>query len=327
MTNLTRAITVTLVGWVSTMGTGTPAGGIRSLEAQETGAQRAVLVTGATTGIGRKTAELLAQRGFFVYAGARKERDMAELNAIENIQAIRLDVTIQEEIDAAVETIRAAGRGLYGLINNAGVVVVAPLIEVGEEDLEFQLDVNVLGPYRVTKAFAPLIIESRGRISTTGSLSGIVTWPLGGPYTMSKHAVEAFSEVLAAEMAGFGVQVSVVEPGNYSSQIFQNMAARYAERGYTPEGSRYQAQMRRILGVAENPPEEPEPDAVAEAFFHALTDAHPKRHYLVVPVQQEAAVTIQAAIRRLVELNADHEFSFDRDQLIEFLDRALANAR
>jgi len=74
---------------------------------------------------------------------------------------------------------------------------------VTEEDLAFQLDVNVLGPYRVTKAFAPLIIESRGRISTTGSLSGTVTWPLGGPYTMSKHAVEAFSEVLAAEMAGF----------------------------------------------------------------------------------------------------------------------------
>jgi NAD(P)-dependent dehydrogenase (short-subunit alcohol dehydrogenase family) len=187
--------------------------------------------------------------------------------------------------------------------------------------------VNVLGPYRVTKAFAPLIIERRGRISTTGSLSGTVTWPLGGPYTMSKHAVEAFSEVLAAEMAGFGVEVSVVEPGNYNSRISQNMTARFAERGYSPEGSRYQAQMERILGIADNPRDEPEPDQVAEAFFHALTDANPKRHYLVVPVQQEAAVTIQAAIRRLVELNEGHEFSYDRDQLIEFLDRALANSR
>jgi NAD(P)-dependent dehydrogenase (short-subunit alcohol dehydrogenase family) len=327
MTSITRTITITLVGWVSTIGTGTPVGGIPSLEAQEIGAQRAVLVTGATTGIGRKTAELLAKRGFFVYAGARKEQDMVELNAIENIQAIRLDVTIQEEIDAAVETVRAAGRGLYGLINNAGVAVIAPLIEVDEEDLRFQIDVNVYGPYRVTKAFAPLIIESEGRISSTGSLSGIVTWPLGGPYTMSKHAVEAFSEVLAAEMAGFGVEVSVVEPGNYNSRIFQNMTARYAERGYSTEGSLYQRQMEGILGRGENPREEPEPDAVAEAFLHALTDENPKRHYLVVPVQREAAITIQAAIRRLVQLNEGHEFSYDRDELIEFLDRALEGSR
>src|SRR5688572_4708369 len=86
-------------------------------------ARRAVLVTGASTGIGRKTAELLASKGFFVYACARKDADMKELDAIENVQAIRLDVTKQDEIDAAVKTVRDAGRGLYGLVNNAGVGV------------------------------------------------------------------------------------------------------------------------------------------------------------------------------------------------------------
>jgi NAD(P)-dependent dehydrogenase (short-subunit alcohol dehydrogenase family) len=96
-----------------------------------------------------------------VYAGARKQADLDALSAIENVQGIRLDVTIQEEIDAAVETVREAGRGLYGLVNNAGVAVVGPMIEVDEDDMQFQMDVNLFGPYRMTKAFAPLIIESR----------------------------------------------------------------------------------------------------------------------------------------------------------------------
>ncbi len=298
-----------------------------SLHAQEVSPQRAVLVTGASTGIGRKTAELLASRGFFVYAGARKAADLAELDAIDNMQSIRLDVTIQAEIDAAVETVRAEGRGLYGLINNAGVAVIAPLIEVDEEEMLFQMDVNVMGPYRVTKAFAPLIIESRGRISTTGSLSGFVTWPLGGPYTMSKHAVEAYSDVLATEMASFGVRVSVIEPGNYNSQIFPNLMQRMEERGYTTEGSLYKEQIDGLMSRVEAGLDEPEPDDVAEAFYHAMSDEDPKSHYLVVPIQREAEVTIRAAIRRLVQINEGHEFSYDREALVRMLDEALERSR
>jgi NADP-dependent 3-hydroxy acid dehydrogenase YdfG len=98
--------------------------------AGDTASQKAVLVTGASTGIGRKITEDLAGRGIFVYAGARKDSDIKELNAIENVMAIRLDVTVQEEIDAAVATITKEGRGLYGLVYNAGVAIVAPLIEV-----------------------------------------------------------------------------------------------------------------------------------------------------------------------------------------------------
>jgi len=98
--------------------------------------QKAVLVTGASTGIGRKITEVLASKGVFVYAGARKDSDIKELNAIENVKAVRLDVTIKEEIDAAVATITKEGRGLYGLVNNAGVAILAPLIEVDEDELE-----------------------------------------------------------------------------------------------------------------------------------------------------------------------------------------------
>jgi len=164
---------------VSTLLTGLLALSNHSLAAE----QKAILVTGASTGIGRNIAERLAADGHYVYAGARKASDIAALSAIENIQGIRLDVTIQAEIDAAVAHITEEGRGLYGLVNNAGVGVLFPLIEVDEEDMQFQMDVNLFGPYRVTRAFAPLIIESKGRITTTGSISGILSGFLAGVRT------------------------------------------------------------------------------------------------------------------------------------------------
>ncbi len=294
--------------------------------ATDIGQDRAVLVTGASSGIGRRTAEVLAANGFFVYAGARKQQDLEALNAIENIQAIRLDVNVQDEIDAAVETVNAGGRGLYGLINNAGVVVLAPLIEVTEEDLAFQMNVNVYGPYRVTKAFAPLLIESRGRVATTGSISGIVTWGLGGPYTMSKHSVEAYTDVLAIEMAELGVQVAVVEPGNYKSRITENMVERMQEKGYTTEGSIAQERLDRILSAPTDRGQFKEPDEVAAAYLHFLTAENPKRRYMVVPNEREAAATIRAHIRRLVQLNEDQPYAFTRDELMAMIDEATADS-
>jgi NAD(P)-dependent dehydrogenase (short-subunit alcohol dehydrogenase family) len=296
----------------------------RQQEADDNAAsQRAVLVTGASTGIGRKTTEMLAQRGFFVYAGARKQKDLDALNALENVRALRLDVTIPAEIDAAVETVRAGGRGLYGLINNAGVAVAAPLIEVTEEDLKFQLDVNVFGPYRITKAFAPMIIESKGRISTTGSISGFLTWGLGGPYTMSKHAIEAYTDVLAAEMARFGVEVSVVDPGNYRSRISASMRQRMIDKGYTGEGSRYENQIQWLMKAPADRTQYKEPDEVAEAFYHFLTDPEPKQRYMVVPNRREAEQTLRSTIKRVVQLNQTQAYSYDREGLIELLDEAL----
>lgn len=286
--------------------------------------QRAVLVTGASTGLGRATTELLAQRGFFVYAGARKEADLKELSAIPNVQGIRLDVTKQDEIDAAVATVRAAGRGLYALINNAGVGVFGPMIELSEQDLDFQFDVNVYGPYRVTKAFAPLLIESRGRIATTGSISGTVTWSMGGAYCMSKHAVEAFTDALAIELGPLGVQVSVIDPGNYRSEIEASARQRLESQAYSPENSRFSKEMERLLAGPADRATEKEPTDVAEAFLHAITDETPKRRYLVVPNAREAEVTIRAALARVAQLNAEQPYTYDREALIRMLDEALA---
>ena len=153
--------------------------------------QRAVLVTGASTGIGRKVAERLAADGYFVYAGARKDKDIAELSAIKNVQGLRLDVTKPEEIAAAVETVSKEGRGLYALVNNAGVAIVGPLVETEESDFQYLMDVNLYGPYRMTRAFSSLIIQEKGRIVMIGSISGILARPLLGVYSMSKHGIEA----------------------------------------------------------------------------------------------------------------------------------------
>jgi len=294
------------------------------LEAQSE--ERAVLVTGASSGIGLKMAQVLAANGFHVYAGARKAADLEVLDAMENVQGVRLDVNVQEEIDAAVALIMREGRGLYGLINNAGVAVVGPLVEMSEEDMAFQMDVNVFGPYRVTKAFAPMLIESRGRVMTTGSISGILSGPLLGAYSMSKHAVEAFTDALAAEMAGFGMAVSVVEPGNYKSAIMSNMTQRMEAAGYTSENSLFAGQMEGFLGLPTDRAQYPEPDDVAEAALHFMSSDAPKRRYLVVPNQREAEVTIRKAIQELVELNQDHAFSYDREALVRMLDEALARS-
>lgn len=290
-------------------------------------ARPAVLVTGATSGIGLRTTEVLSANGYFVYAGARKDADMERLDAMDNVQAVRLDVTDPEQIAAAVATVTEGGRGLHGLINNAGVAVVAPLIEVTDEDLAFQFDVNVMGPVRVTRAFADLLIESGGRVATTGSISGFVTWPFGGPYTMSKHAVEAYTDTLAAELAPFGVSVSIVDPGNYRSSIMASMHERMVERGYTTEGSRYAESMDRFLEGPSDRRQYDEPDAVADAFLELLRADEPARRVMVVPSRSEAELTLYAALERAVELADNPEHPFTDDEVLGMLKVALDRAR
>jgi len=326
MKNLTRVTTLMIVAGLITAGLAAgPVFGSESVANDEADAsQKAVLVTGASTGIGRKITEVLAARGVFVYAGARKEKDLKELDAIDNVQSIRLDVTIQEDIDAAVETISNEGRGLYGLVNNAGVAILAPLIEVEESELDFIFDVNIYGPYRISKAFSPLIIESKGRITTISSISGILSGTFFGPYSMSKHAMEAYSDSLAREMGKLDVKVSVVEPGNYTSAIGTTLKKRMDARGIDLADSLYQEEMQAIVDRAGDRSQYKEPDEVAEAVYHALFDPTPKMRYMVVPNQNEAEWTIRKAIQELVELNQDHAFSYDRDALIEMLDEALA---
>lgn len=275
--------------------------------------QKAVLVTGASSGIGRKITEKLAADGYFVYAGARKEEDLKALGAIRNVQAIRLDVTKLEDIDAAVETVKHAGRGLYGLVNNAGVATWGTFAEMKPEEFDLVMAVNVAGPYRISKAFQPLIVAEKGRITNIGSVSGILARPRVGAYAMSKHAIEAYTDSLAQQLAGFGVTVNVIEPGNYASDVVKNAI----KRGGGPQAT----------SAASSVNEDGDPAEVATAVEKALFEPNPKRRYLVVPNQYQAEVTIRKQIEQLVQLNEGQPYTYDRDTLINMLSDALAQSR
>lgn len=287
------------------------------------GDQKAVLITGASTGIGRNMAERLAGEGHFVYAGARKEKDLAELDAIENVQAVRLDVTKQEDIDAAVATVTEAGHGLWGLVNNAGVASSGAVADMEDSDLDFVLNVNVNGVVRVTRAFTPLIVASKGRVVTTGSIAGILSRPGGSAYSMSKHAMEAFVDSLAGEMGPAGVAVSLIEPGSYKSRIRRTTVARIAKNIEAAGGTISDEMKEGMKAAADREVTLKEPDDVSDAAMHALFSDEPRRRYMVVPDQGEAEITIRKAIEELVQLNEGHAFSYDREQLVEMLDQAL----
>ena len=293
--------------------------------ADKSSAQKSILVTGASTGIGRHLAETLAQNGHHVYAGARKEKDLAALNAIDNITAVRLDVTQQNEIDAAVKFVKQQGRGLYALVNNAGVFIGGEVVTTDIADHRMLFDINVEGVYRVTKAFMPLIIESRGRISTTGSIAGTVTNAQMSGYSGSKHWIEAFTDSLAAEMAPHKVKVSVIEPGNYQTNIRRSSIKR-AHNKIKAEGGVITPEMQKAAAdMAAYETSLKKPDEVSAAYMHALFDAIPLKRYVVTPNKNEHAFTISQKINQLVELNQWGEYSYSRDELVKLLDDALAD--
>lgn len=273
--------------------------------------QKTILVTGASTGIGRKITERLAADGYFVYAGARKEADLQSLGAVKNVQALRLDVTKPADIEAAVATVVKGGRGLYGLVNNAGVVTVGPLIDTKPEEFDLVMTVNVYGPYRMTKAFAPLIVAQQGRIINIGSIAGILNDTDWGAYQMSKHAMETFTDTLAQELGPSGVQVSVVEPGSYKSEIFKSEVKR------SGTGAHYADEWAKLK----------EPDEVAAAVELALFEPKSKRRYMVVPDQEQAEETMKAQIEQLVQINEGQQYTYDRKTLIKMLDAALVGTR
>jgi NAD(P)-dependent dehydrogenase (short-subunit alcohol dehydrogenase family) len=282
-------------------------------------ASKAVLVTGASTGIGHKIAQRLAADGYFVYATARKPEDLKALGAMKNVQAIRLDVTHPEEIAAALETITKAGRGLYGLVNNAGIGTIGSLADMKFEEYELVMNVNTTGPVRMIKAFEPLIIEQKGRIVNIGSISGVLASQNLAAYSMSKHAIEALTDSLAAQLGAVGVRVSVVEPGNYNSDIGKNAVARMGVDSQAVRSTGAAARVDRSNYK--------EPDEVAAAVEQALFEPEPKRRYMVVPNQEEAEVTIRKQIEQLVQLNEGQPYAYDRTTLVKMLDEALAQAR
>jgi NAD(P)-dependent dehydrogenase (short-subunit alcohol dehydrogenase family) len=184
-----------------------------------------------------------------------------------------------------------------------------------------------MGVFRVTKAFAPLIIESKGRISNISSIAGILSSRFWAPYTMTKHALEAYTDDLAAEMALFDVRVSAINPGNYNSRIGVKEAAALAKKPYAQPGSVYAKYIAEDIEYMSDRSMYKEPDEVTAAVMHALFDDAPKANYLVVPNAEEAEWTIRKIVEEMAELNADHEYSFSDEDLIQMVKDATAAQR
>lgn len=252
---------------------------------------QSVLVTGASTGIGRATAVLLAQKGFCVFAGVRKQSDGESLTAeASGIVPLILDVTNAEHIAAAAAVIGEAGE-LHGLVNNAGIASAAPLEFVPIADLRYQLEVNVVGQVAVTQALLPLLRRGRGRIVNITSIGGLIAGQMLGPYNASKFALEAVTHVLRQELSPWGIEVIAIEPGVIATPIWTTSAAS-ADRMLEPNREAvtrlYGAQITAAQRMAANgttrgiPPLE-----VAKAVERALTAKRPKTRY---PVGTDAKI-------------------------------------
>jgi NAD(P)-dependent dehydrogenase (short-subunit alcohol dehydrogenase family) len=282
--------------------------------------QKAVLVTGASSGIGRKITERLAADGYFVYAGARKDSDIIALSAIPNVKGVRLDVTKPAEIAAAVQTVTEAGRGLYGLVNNAGVLVLGPLAKAEDADFQYAMEVNALGVLRVTRAFLPLLQAGKGRVVSISSVSGLSGTANFGVYAMTKHAVEAFTDSLAIEMTPAGVQVIAVEPGPHRSDLVANLV-RHMKESPSPD----QELLKKLEKSTHSQAKDPED--VALAVKRALADEKPSRRYMVTPNKEMAELFVKKEVEKLVQINGNQPYALTRDQLVALIDSVLAESK
>jgi NAD(P)-dependent dehydrogenase (short-subunit alcohol dehydrogenase family) len=241
---------------------------------------KSVVVTGASSGIGRASALRLARAGWRVFGGVRTAVDANELRE-QGIEPIELDVTDAAQIATAAT---AVGPELHGLVDNAGIAIAAPLELVPLDELRHQLEVNVVGQVAVLQALLPALRRARGRVVLMGSIGGRSALPFLGPYAASKHALEALADSLRVELRPFGIAVSIVEPGSIATPIWHKGADRAQELSagfeparaalYAPAVARFrEVALSRGLGV--------DPDVVAKAVEHALTASRPKARYLV----------------------------------------------
>lgn len=247
----------------------------------------AVLVTGASTGIGFACAQTLASAGFIVFAGVRNDSDAQRIASLHaNVRPILLDVTVREQIAAAADEIRACGVPLKGVINNAGIAVAGPLEYLPIDDLRRQFEINVFGAVAVTQAMLPLLRPTGdARVIFMSSVSGQIAPPFVGAYASSKFALEAAADALRMELSAFGIRVSVVQPGNVRTPIWQKgRDAKDALLSRLPAQAHehYTGAIDTLVRVSEHEERTGiEPEVVAQTVLRALTEEKPKARYPV----------------------------------------------
>ena len=262
---------------------------------------RAVLITGASTGIGAACALGLDRLGWRVFAGVRRAADGAALQrqASPLFTSVAIDVTDAASIAGAARTVAAVvgDAGLAGLVNNAGIAVPGPLEFLPIDDLRRQLEINVVGQIAVTQAMLPMLRAARGRIVNMGSIGGRMATPFVGAYGASKFALEALTDVLRVELRPWGIHVSIIEPGAIATPIWQKSTqeANRLQSGLPPEAARLYGKALEAVrkGAARSEREAISPDAVVAAVVHALSSPTPRTRYVV-----GKRARMQAAIAR-----------------------------
>ena len=268
---------------------------------------KTIVVTGASTGIGKACALYLDNLGCRIFAGVRKQADADTLQqtASEKLTPIFMDVTDAHTIACAVQTVTEIvdGTGLAGLVNNAGIAVAGPLEYLPIADFRHQLEVNVIGQLAVTQAFLSLLRQGQGRIINMSSISGRVAAPFVGPYAASKFGLEALTDSLRVELQPWGIEVVSVQPGAIATPIWNKTVSHGDQllNGFSEEVNRmYGAELviarKRALKIGQQgiPPEQ-----VAKVVARALTDKRPKTRYLVGQDAKMGALLIKLLPDRL----------------------------
>ncbi len=252
---------------------------------------KTVVITGASTGIGRATAVHLAEKGWRVFAGVRKLADGEPLKAAHsNIEPILLDVTQSEQVAAAVGTVREAlaGQKLAGLVNNAGIANMGPLAIQPLDQFKAHFDVNVFGLLSASQAFAPLLgmdeslAGEPGRIVNITSVGGKLASPFLGAYTATKHAVESMTDSLRRELVLFGIDAIAIGPGAVKTPIWDKAEEDNRSNPYSnsPWANAIEKFSKTML---EGGRTGLDPSIIAETIETALTAKKPKARYAPVP--------------------------------------------
>lgn len=245
---------------------------------------KAVLVTGASTGIGRATALHLDAAGWRVFAGVRREEDAVALREAgsDRLAPLILDVTAADQIAAVAERIDAevGEAGLDGLVNNAGIGVMGPLETVPLGDFRRQIDVNLTGQVAVTQAMLPLIRRATGRVVFVSSAGGRMALPFGGPYHAAKFGLEAVADSLRQELRPWGIEVAVIEPGSIDTPIWERAVRSYEEMAARAPAAQEELYGKRLAKLQEGARKTAArgipAEKVAEAIADALTARRPR---------------------------------------------------
>ena len=248
---------------------------------------KTVLVTGASSGIGRATVRRLDAAGWKVFAGVRKEEDAAALRAegSERLEPLMLDVLDPGAIAAAAERVGAEPGGLDGLVDNAGAAVAGPLEALPIEDFRRQVELNLTAQLAVTQAMLPAIRTARGRIVLISSMGGRVALPLTGAYHAAKFGLEGMGDSLRQELAPWGIKVVLIEPGSIDTPIWsagEKDADRIFEKASPRLRELYGGTVERYRQVVKDTAERGvPPEKVAARIEHALEARRPRARYLI----------------------------------------------